>query len=334
MRILFVGGTGVISSACSRLAVERGHDLYLLNRGETTKRPVPPGARVLHGDIRDAESAGAALGGRTFDVVVDWIAYTPDHIEADLRLFRDRAAQYVFVSSAAAYQTTPAHVPLTEETPLENRVWLYAQNKIACEKRLERARREEGFPVTVVRPSHTYDRTLNPVRGGYTVIDRMRRGRRVVVAGDGTGLWTLTHHEDFAKGLVGLLGNPRAVGEAFHITSDEVLTWNQVYLELARAAGVEPRLVHVPSELIATYDGEWGASLLGDKAHSKVFDNSKIKRFVPGYAATIPFAQGAREIVDWFDADPANRPVDERLDGTMERIVAAIEAWRPAPTGS
>ncbi len=329
MKILFIGGTGVISSACSQLAIERGHELYLLNRGQTTRRPVPGGAHVLHGDIRDRESVRAALKTHTFDAVVDWVAFTTDHIETDLDLFRDRTAQYVFISSASAYQTPPANVPITESTPLDNPVWQYSRNKIACEERLLRAYREEKYPMTVVRPSDTYDKTLSPIEGGYTVIDRMRKGRKVIVPGDGTSLWTMTHHTDFAKGFVGLLGNNHAIGEAFHITSDEVLTWDQIYLLMARAAGVEsPQLVHVPSDLIAAYDQDWGDGLLGDKAHSMIFDNTKIKRLVPDFVAAIPFAQGAKEIVAWFDADPANRAVDEKLNRTIDRILAAYEsAW-------
>jgi nucleoside-diphosphate-sugar epimerase len=291
---------------------------------------VPEGARVLHGDIRDRDSARAALGAHTFDAVVDWIAFTTDHIETDLDLFRIRTGQYVFISSASAYQTPPASVPVTESTPLDNPVWLYSRNKIACEERLLRAFREEKFPMTVVRPSHTYDKTLNPIHGGYTLIDRMRKGQPVIVHGDGTSLWTLTHHKDFARGFVGLLGNNRAVGDTFHITSDEVLTWNQIYVLMARAAGVEaPQLVHVPSDLIAAYDQDWGDGLLGDKAHSMIFDNTKIKRLVPDYVAAIPFAQGAKEIVAWFDSDPANRVVDEKLNQTIDRILAAYQAAWP-----
>jgi nucleoside-diphosphate-sugar epimerase len=329
MKILFIGGTGIISSACSQLAIERGHELYLLNRGQTTKRPVPVGAKVLHGDIRDAASARAALGDHTFDAVVDWIAFTTDHIETDLDLFRGRTGQYVFISSASVYQTPPANVPVLESTPLDNPVWEYSRNKIACEERLLRAYREEKFPMTIVRPSHTYDKTLCPIEGGYTMIDRMRKGLPVIVHGDGTSLWTMTHHRDFAKGFVGLLGHNRAVGDTFHITSDEWLTWDQIYLLMARAAGVEsPKLVHVASELIAAYDKDWGDSLLGDKAHSMLFDNTKIKRLVPDFVAAIPFARGAKEIVAWFDSDPANRVVDAKLNQTIDRILAAYEvAW-------
>jgi nucleoside-diphosphate-sugar epimerase len=327
MKVLFIGGTGVISSACSQLAVERGIELYLLNRGQTG-RPVPEGARVLHGDIREKGSAEAALGTRTFDAVVDWVAFTPEHVERDLALFRGRTQQYVLISSASAYQTPPVNLPVTESTPLANPYWAYSRAKSACEERLRQAYRETQFPITIVRPSHTYDRTKLPMHGGYTVVDRMRRGKKVIVHGDGSSLWVLTHHRDFAKGFVGLLGNSHAIGEAFHITSDELLTWNEIFDIVARAAGTTARMVHVPSDLIAAFDAEWGASLLGDKTHSMVFDNTKIKRAVPDFRATIPFARGAEEILAWYDADPSRQIVDRDADGLMDRIIAAYEsAW-------
>lgn len=329
MKVLFIGGTGVISSACSRLAVNRGIDLYLLNRGQT-ERPIPEGAHVLRGDIRDRASVDRALGDTTFDAVVNWVNFTPDHVEADIELFRDRTAQYIFISSASAYQKPLSSLPITESTPLDNPFWAYSRAKLACEERLMQAYREDRFPATIVRPSHTYDRTMVPLRGHYTDIDRMRKGKKVVVHGDGTSLWVLTHHEDFAKGFVGLLGNHHAIGHAFHITSDEVLTWNQIYTILAQAAGVEPQIVHVPSDLIAAFDPELGAGLLGDKAHSVIFDNSKIKRLVPDFVATIPFSQGAREIVAWFDADPARQVVDEQTNRLFDRIIAAYETIRSA----
>lgn len=321
MKVLFIGGTGVISSACTELALARGIELYLLNRG-TSGRPVPDGARILHGDIRDVAGASAALAGHRFDVVVDWIAYTPAHIAADRTLFRGRTGQYIFISSASAYQKPPASLPITESTILDNPFWQYSRDKIACEALLLQAYRDDKFPFTIVRPSHTYDRTKLPLAGGYTPVARMRQGKPVVVHGDGTSTWVLTHHRDFAKGFVGLLGNPRAIGEAFHITSDELLTWNQIYTIVGRAAGVEPTLVHVPSDIIARHDPEWGAGLLGDKAHSVIFDTSKIKRFVPDFAATIPFARGAEEIMAWYDADPARQKVDARLDALMDTLVA------------
>lgn len=328
MKVLFIGGTGVISSACTQLAVERGIDLYLLNRGRSG-RNVPQAAAILTADVRDEAAVRQALGDQTFDVVVDWIAFTPEHIERDLALFRGRVAQYIFISSASAYQTPPASLPITESTPLHNPYWAYSREKIACEERLVRAYREERFPMTIVRPSHTYDRTMLPTHGQYTVVDRMRRGQKVIVHGDGSSLWTLTHHRDFAKGFVGLLGHNQAIGHAFHITSDEALTWNQIFETVARAAGAEANLVHVPSHLIAAFDPRWGDSLLGDKAHSMIFDNSKIKRLVPDFAATIPFARGAEEIIAWYDADAARREVDGSDNQIMDKIIAAYESFFP-----
>lgn len=328
MKVLFIGGTGKISSACSALAVQRGIDLYFLNRGQTD-RPVPSGVTVLTGDIRNPESARAALGDHSFDAVVNWIVFTPDQIETDLALFRGRTGQYVFISSASAYQTPPAHLPVTESTPLDNPYWSYSQAKIACEERLTRAYREEKFPITIVRPSHTYDRTMLPFQGGYTHIHRMRQGKPVIVHGDGTSLWTLTHHRDFAKGFVPLLGNSHAIGDSFHITSDEVLNWNQIAEILAQAAGTEAKIVHLPSDYINAWDARWGAGLLGDKAASMVFDNTKIKRLVPDFACTIPFSHGAREVLAWFDADPARQVVDTALDALMDRMIAAYQAAWP-----
>lgn len=329
MKVLFIGGSGIISSACSAVAVERGIDLYLLNRGQTSLRPIPRAAQVITADIRDPAVAADALRGHTFDVVVDWIAFTPGQIEVDLRLFGGRVGQFVFISSASAYQKPPARLPITEDTPLENPFWQYSRNKIACEEALMAAHRAEGFPVTIVRPSHTYDRTLLPFRGGYTLIDRLRRGKPLLVHGDGTSLWTLTHHRDFARAFTGLLGETRAIGEAFHITSDEWLTWNEIARLLGAAAGVEARVVHVPSETVARFDADWGDSLLGDKAHCAIFDNSKIRTIVPGFAAQIPFAEGAREIVDWYEANGEMQRVDTVFDDHMDRIIAAQLTVRP-----
>jgi nucleoside-diphosphate-sugar epimerase len=309
------------------LAVERGIDLYLLNRARSL-RPAPAGATVLSGDIRDAESARRSLAGHTFDAVVNWVAYTADHVRADIEFFRGRTGQYVFISSASVYQKPPASLPITESTPLHNPFWQYSRDKIACEHVLTQAYRESGFPVTIVRPSHTYDKITLPIHGGYTVIDRMRRGKKVVVHGDGTSLWVLTHHRDFAKGFVGLLGNPHVIGDAYHITSDEVLTWNQIHEILGRAAGAEAQFVHLPSELVAAYDARWGAGLLGDKTHSVIFDNTKIKRIVPDFAATIPFVWGAQESIAWYDEDAARRMVDAQFNDMCDRMIANYEsAW-------
>ncbi|GMV89640.1 MAG: hypothetical protein AMXMBFR81_25710 [Chthonomonas sp.] len=323
MRVLFIGGTGIISSACSPLALEMGMDLYLLNRGRS-HRPVPPGAQVLQADIRDRADVERALGDLQFDAVVDWIAFGTDHIAQDIEVFRNRTRQFVFISSASAYQTPPSNLPVTESTVLQNPYWEYSRNKIACEEALVRAYREFGFPYTIVRPSHTYDQTLLPFDHGWTVVDRMRRGKPVVVHGDGTSLWVLTHHADFARAFVPLLGNSHAIGEAFHITSDEWLTWNQVYDLVADAAGTKAIKVHVPSDALAKADPGWGPGLLGDKANSMVFDNSKVKRAVPGWRASIPFCQGAREIMAWYDADPARQRVDGRADALQD---ALVERW-------
>ncbi|WP_353649125.1 SDR family oxidoreductase [Nakamurella sp. A5-74] len=326
LRVLFIGGSGVISSACSRRAVELGLDLTVLNRGETTLRPLPEDVRVLRADVRDAAAVRSAIGTQEFDVVVNWLAFTPEHVQVDVDLFGGRVGQYVFISSASAYQKPLSRLPITESTPLRNPYWTYSQEKIACEDLLVRAYRDIAFPVTIVRPSHTYDRTKLPCEGGWTVVERMRAGKEVVVHGDGTSLWTLTHHDDFAQGFVGLLGDQRTIGDSFHITSDEALTWDRIFRTIATAAGVEARIVHVVSDAIAAVDPKWGAGLLGDKAHSVVFDNSKVRAIVPDFRPSIPFDRGAREIIDWFDADASRRVVDHELDIRMDRL---IEAYRP-----
>ena len=327
MKALFIGGTGNISSACVELALARGIEVTLLNRG-TSGHPVPNGAQVVNGDIRDPQSVRAALGSRSFDVVAEFVAFTPEHIETDLELFRGRTGQYIFISSASAYQTPPAILPVTESTVLDNPYWEYSRNKAACEERLVHAYREEKFPITIVRPSHTYSAPYVPVEGGWTTIDRMLRGEPVIVHGDGTSLWTLTHANDFAKGFVGLMGNAHAIGEAFHITSDEWLTWNQIHEILAAAAGVKPTLVHVPSDLIAAYDKAWGESLLGDKTHSFILDNCKVKHLVPDFICTTPFSRGAEEIIAWHMADPARQQVDPAFNALCDRILQAYaKAW-------
>jgi nucleoside-diphosphate-sugar epimerase len=324
MKVLFIGGTGIISSAASHLAVERGIELYHLNRGTTSYRPMPENIIQLTGDIHNRASYEAALGEHHFDAVVQWIAFVPEQIEQDIEILRSRTNQYLFISSASAYQTPPAHLPVTESTLLDNPFWEYSRNKIACEERLLKAFRDEKFPMTIVRPSHTYDVTLFPTHGGYTVLDRMVKGKPVVVHGDGTSLWTLTHHEDFAVGLVGLLGNSAAIGDVFHITSDEWLSWNQIYQEIARAAGVEAKLVHIPSEVIARYDKGWGDGLLGDKSHSMIFDNSKIRRVVPDFNPKIPFSEGARQIVNWYLTDPKRQVVDDAFNALNDRMIAEL----------
>ena len=324
--ILFIGGTGVISTAAAERAVALGHRLTILNRGRST-RPVPDGAEILTADVRDASAVRAVLAGREFDAVADFITFTPDQAKASLDLFAGRTGQYVFISSASAYQKPPTRLPIRESTPLKNPFWQYSRDKIACEELFYKAYREQDFPLTVVRPSHTYDRTKIAMVGGWTDIHRMRAGLPVMVHGDGTSLWTLTHSQDFAKAFVGLLGRPQAVGESYTITSDEYLPWNQIYQLFARAAGVpEPELVHVASETIAAHSAELGANLLGDRSHSVVFDNTKIKSLVPGYRATIPFADGAREIVQWFDANPELQTVDHSYMALTDRLAAWVRS--------
>jgi nucleoside-diphosphate-sugar epimerase len=254
--------------------------------------------------------------------VVDFVAFTPDHVRADLELFRGRTGQYVFISTASAYQTPPSRLPVTESTPLRNPYWQYSRDKIACEDLLVAEYRAGGFPATIVRPSHTYDATKTVLSGGWTSLNRMLTGKPVIVHGDGTSLWTVTHHTDFARAFVPLLGHPRTLGEAFHITSDDVLTWDQIAYALGAALGVTPRLVHVPSDVIAAHDPEWGAGLLGDKAHSMVFDNSKVKSLVPGWRAVVPFERGAREIAAWYTEEPSRQVVDEKLDALMDKLAA------------
>jgi len=339
MKALFIGGTGVISSAVSRLAVERGIDLTLLNRGQQDEF-FPRGAKQIVADSRDREAVREALRGTSFDVVADWIAYTPEQAAADVELFSGRTGQYVFVSSASAYQKPPAHWPITESTPLLNPYWQYSRDKIACEDLLVREYRERGFPITIVRPSHTYGVTKIPVALGswnhpWTIVDRMRRGKKVIVPGDGTSLWTMTHNSDLAKGFVGLMGNVHAIGHAFHITSDEVLTWDQIYRLIGAAAETEPDIVHVASAFLAAFNPDSRGGLIGDKAQCAIFDNAKIKAFVPGYVATVPFAQGVRESVQWFERHPERCTIDEGFIALCERIVeanqAALRTARPAP---
>jgi len=331
IKVLFIGGTGVISSACTDLGVRRGIELFHLNRGCTKVHTVPPEVRSIKADINEVEAARSALKGQEFDVVVDWIAYTPDHVRRDIDLFRGRVGQYVFISTASAYERPVRSLPITEETPLANPFWEYSRLKIACERVLTEAFEREQFPVTIVRPSHTYDNTKIPLRGRYAAVERMRNGKPVFIHGDGTSLWTLTHHRDFAKGFVGLLGNSRSIGESFHITSDELLTWNQIYGIMAGAAGCRCQAVYVPSSLIREFDREMGDGLLGDKAHSVIFDNSKIKRFVPEFEATIPFSEGARQIMEWYDSDPARRVTDDSFNQLTERLIQAMSQASPNP---
>ena len=329
MKVLFIGGTGIISTACTQLAASRGIDLTLLTRGRRAAG-LPPGVKTVTADIEDIAATSRALAGQAFDAVVDWIAFEPAHIERDIELFRGRTRQFVFISSASAYQKPVGNYLITESTPLANPFWDYSQKKIACEDRLMQAYREEGFPITIVRPSLTYGETqitlaINSWTRSFTVVDRMRRGKKVIVPGDGSSLWVITHNSDFAKGLVGLLAREQAIGHAFHITSDEVMCWDQWYRLTAEAAGAEPQLVHIASDFIAACIPEARGGLLGDKAASVVFDNTKIKRLVPGYCATVPFTQGIRRTIAWFDADPARKQIDDEANARWDKLIEAYE---------
>ncbi len=335
MNILFIGGTGLISSACSDLALTQGHQLTLLNRSRSTKYPLPEGARLIQADVRGEESELAALLAKEkFDAVVDWIAFTRADIERDLRLFKGKTGHFIFISSASAYQKPPAHYIITESSPLENPFWEYSRNKIICENLLMDAWRKEGFPATIVRPSLTYGPSQIPLAGAswqhpYTAIDRMRKGLKVVVPGDGTSLWTVTWNGDFAVGFNGLLGNPKTHGEAFHITSDEVLSWNQIYATAAREAGAEFLPAHISSDVIAAYNPGAVGDLIGDKNNSSVFDNSKIKRFVPQFKCEVSWQEGVRRSLAWFDADPARRTIDSELNDLWDRLIALQESILP-----
>lgn len=329
MKVLFIGGTGNISAAVSKLALEQGIDLYHLNRGN---KPALDGVNNLVADIADSIAVKKMLSNHIWDVVVNWVAFTPEDVIRDIKTFEGRVGQYIFISSASVYQKPPVHYIISETTPLDNPFWDYARNKIACENLLmdEFARKE--FPVTIVRPSHTYSTVIPVTLGGwteYTVIDRIKKGLPVVVQGDGTSLWTLTHADDFAIGLLGLFGNSLALGEAFHITSDEVLTWNQIYQTVAQATGFDANIVHIPSDYIADYADlhhfpSKRGSLLGDKSYSAVFDNSKIKKFVPTYKAKIPFAVGIKNTLHWFESEPTRMIINEQtnkfLDGLLDNF--------------
>jgi nucleoside-diphosphate-sugar epimerase len=329
MNVLFIGGTGIISTACSRVAVQRGTHLTLLTRGQHAAATIE-GAETVSADINDVAAVSHALGGRRFDAVVDWIAFTPADIERDLELFRGRTRQYIFISSASAYQKPSTGYLITESTPLANPHWDYSRNKIACEERLLKAYREEGFPITIVRPSLTYGENLIPLvinswERSYTVVDRMLKGKKIIVPGDGSSLWVITHNTDFAKGFTGLLGHEQAIGHAFHITSDEVLTWDQLYRTVAEAVGVEARIIHIPSDFMVACLPQMEGTLLGDKSVSVVFDNSKIKRFVPEFVATTRFAQGIRQSLAWFEADPSRKLIDSKQSAVWDKLIDSYE---------
>ena len=339
MRVLITGGTGNISAACTAEALRRGWEVFHLNRGTNPEKAVS-GVRQLHADIRDQGAVKKALGTLEFDAVVQFLAFRPEHVEADVELFRGRTGQYVLISSCSAYKKPSLSPYITEQTPLDNPFWEYSRLKAACERRLEElapaakatsgGRADAALPWTIIRPSHTYDNGWIP---GYFksacwgTAWRMLEGKELIVPGDGQSIWTLTHASDFAVGLVGLLGNKAALGETFHITSDEHLTWDAIHMIIGEALGTAPRLVHIPSEFIARINPERGAGLLGDKAVSVMFDNAKIRRFVPEFAPRIRFAEGIRRSLAWFDAHPALKVPDAGMNAEIDAILAA---WHSA----
>jgi|WetSurMetagenome_2_1015567.scaffolds.fasta_scaffold00406_12 nucleoside-diphosphate-sugar epimerase len=327
-KILFIGGTGTISTAVTELLGSEGPDLYLLNRGNRNER-VPQGVKLIKGDIRDREKIQKTLSDYQFDVVVDWIAFTPEHVKNDVSLFSGKIKQYIFISSASAYEKPPSNYLIRETTPLVNPFWDYSRQKAACEELLLDEYKKNGFPCTIVRPSYTYYKTipfiLNSKTHPWTVVDRMIRGKKIIVPGDGTSLWTLTHASDFAKGFAGLLGNEKAVGEAFHITSDEVLTWNTITEAIADAVGVIPQIIHISSDFICFYEPEYIGGLHGDKAVSTVFDNSKIKKFSPQFSAEILFKDGIKESIGWFRSHPDLCSVDDEFNKFCDHLIEIYE---------
>ena len=347
MRILFVGGTGLISSAVSPLVIERGHDLTLVNRGTSAKASAPAGARVIQADAHDTEQLRALLAADVrqhgeYDAVVQWICFSPEHMRADLETFAGVTREYIFISSASAYQTPPQHYIAREGvTPVDNPYWQYSRDKAACEQLLREAGADTGFPYTIVRPSHTYGYSDIPLAitswsHPWTVMDRLLRGNKVLIHGDGTSLWTLTDHRDFAVGLVGLLGNAAAVGEAVNITGDDVLSWNQIYTYAAQAVGIDADrfanlAVHVPTDVLIRFDRDtFEGPLMGDKTHSGVFDHSTLSRLVPEFATRHHFRDSVNESVAWFQADSSRRGLDDGANALWDRIIdrytAAIDA--------
>ncbi|GAA1449179.1 NAD-dependent epimerase/dehydratase family protein [Leifsonia poae] len=321
-RILFLGGNGMIGSAAAEEAAAQGAEVTIVTRSEP-RRTVRDGVRALHGDVRDPESLGKLLGDETWDAVVNWVAFTPRDLEGQVELFRDRTSQYVFISTCSVFGRPVPSLPITESSPRRQPVFGYGRDKVACELFLEEAYRESDFPLTIVRPFHTYDRTAIPVLSGWTAIERMRTGRPVIVHGDGTSLWTLMHSSDFARAFYPLLGNQHAVGESVNVVSGDILTWDQIHLELAAAAGVRsPRLVHRSSESIAAQWPGWGEVLEHDFRHSMLFDTAKLRRLVPGFAPRVSFSQGAREIIAHHDTTPDARGVSEELSAAFDRLIA------------
>ena len=327
MKILFIGGTGIISTSCTREALEQGHELFHLNRGNHPDR-APRGVTTLKADSRDSRQVEKAVAGHRFDCVVNWVAFEPDHVRQDMELLGPLTSHYIFISSASVYLKPPPHWIITEETSVGNPYWLYARNKISCEELLLESHSKDGFPATIVRPSHTYNDGWIPTPIGsrdFTVAQRLLDGRAVISPGDGQSLWTLTHSDDFARGFTGLLGNPDASGETFHITSDEARTWDAFYGIIGEALGVEPDIVHIPSSVVNEISPPLGQSVLGDKGYSMVFDNTKIKRVGPDFHASIPFSEGIRKSLEWFEKNPARKVVDPVRDAEIDKV---LRVWK------
>jgi nucleoside-diphosphate-sugar epimerase len=333
LKVLYIGGTGTISASCVRLSVAAGMQVSVLNRGNNKmERDLPAAVTWLKGDLKDDVSLASAIGDQEFDAVVNFLSYDADDARRAVSMFKGRTNQYVHISSASVYGKPVLQVPITESTPVHNRFLAYARAKIRAEAALQEAYSADGFPVTIVRPSHTYDDANPPLPGGWTVVDRLARGLEIPVHGDGTSLWTLTHSEDFAVGLVGLLANPRAIGETFHITGQDIYTWDQIYRIVGQAIGVDARLVHIPSELfpVAAPDWGWSELLVGDLSHSAVFDNSKIQRFVPSFRPKLTFHRAALRLAEWRASHPEQTRADATVDAVLERMVAAYHAGRRA----
>jgi len=342
MKALFIGGTGTISTAISRQLLEAGHELYLLNRGNRNS-VLPKGGTLheIHCDISNEKETAEKIKGLEFDVVADFIAFTQDQVERDYRLFKGKTKQYIFISSASAYQKPLSDPRITESTPLSNPLWKYSQNKIACEEYLLKLYREEGFPITIIRPSHTYDERSVPMgahgkNGSWQVVKRIIDGKPVIIHGDGTSLWAMTFNSDFARAFIGLMGNIHATGEAVQITSDEVLTWNQIFAAIANAVGKPLKAVHIASEFLALCgkDYDYVGGLTGDKANSYIFDNAKLKRLVPGFAATIRFDQGVKKCIDYILAHPEYQKEDPEFDAWCDKVIAVREKAIKEITGA
>jgi nucleoside-diphosphate-sugar epimerase len=328
MKILMIGGTGIISEAVTKEALRQGLEVYLLNRG-TRPQFVPSGCHVIKGEVGDGGRIASVLAERRYDAVVDWICFTPEQVLRDIEYFKGKVGQYVFISSASAYNKPVAHYRIRESTTLHNPEWQYSRDKVSCEELLVRAYRDAGFPATIVRPSHTYGEQYIPwVYDGsrqWSVVDRILEGKPVIVPGDGTSLWTITHNTDFAKAFVGLLGHPKAVGDSFHITGDEVVTWDYILQRIADAVGAKAKPYHISSDFLSACVPEWRGGLLGDKSQSVVFDNSKVKELVPAFVCTTPFHVGIRLSVEYFKARPELQAVDEEWDLLCDRLIASHE---------